>query len=136
MNPFFLIGAVADLLAVAVHGVVGHRLILARLTNDHLFSTAAFGDAAATRRVIIVSWHAVTAAFLASAAMMFLLAFGAVTSRPAALFVSALHAGFLAVGFAAGSSRIIGLIKRPRLIPVGFFTVMTTVVVMGWLGSR
>jgi hypothetical protein len=136
VNLFFLVAALADVTAVVVHGYVGHRLILSRITRERLFSTDAFGDAAATRRVLVVTWHAVTAAFASSAVMMSLLAFGAVTSESTALFVSAMHAGFLLIGLAEGNSRIIALIRRPRLIPIGFVTSMTTVVLMGWLGSR
>lgn len=134
MNPFFLAGALADLTAVVVHGVVGHRLILTRLTAENLFSTAEFGSADRTRRVLVVTWHAVTAAFASSAVMMALLGFGAVTSRPTALFLSAMHASFLVVGAAVGGRRISRMVRQP--IPVGFFTCMATVVLMGWLGSR
>jgi hypothetical protein len=134
VNLFFLVAALADLTAVVVHGVVGHRLILARLTAENLFSTAEFGGADRTRRVLVVTWHAVTAAFASSAVMMSLLAFGAVTSRPAALFVAAMHAGFLVVGLAVSGRRIFSGPLRP--IPVGFVTAMTTVVLMGWLGTQ
>ena len=135
MNPFLLVAALADLTAVVVHGYVGHRLILARLTPERLFSTRAFGDAVSTRRVLLVTWHAVTAAFAASALGMALWAFGTVTSDSGPLFVSAMHAGFLVVGLTVMGRRLTGLLRRPRLIPVGFVTAMTTVVLMGWLGS-
>ena len=134
MNPFFLVAALADLTAVFAHGYLGQRLILDRLTTEHLFETRAFGTAEATRRVLLVTWHAVTAAFASSALMMSLLAFGAVTSRPTALFVSAIHAGILLVGLAVAGRRILDGPVRP--IPVLFVTCMTTVTLMGWLGSR
>jgi hypothetical protein len=135
VNPFFLVAAIADLLAVAVHGYVGHRLFITPLTPERLFPTRGFGDAETSRRIFIVSWHAVTAAFASSAVMMALLASGTVTSRPAALFLSAMHASFLVVGLAVTGRRIGRWIRRPRLIPLGFVTVMTTVTLMGWLGS-
>ena len=134
MNPFFLVAALADLIAVVAHGYLGQRLIMDRLTTEHLFETRAFGTAEATRRVLLVTWHAVTAAFASSAIMMVLLAFGAVASEPAALFVSALHAGVLFVGLAVAGRRIFDGPLRP--IPVVFVTCMTTVTVMGWLGTR
>ena len=134
MNPFFLVAALADLVAVFAHGYLGQRLIMDRLTNEHLFETRAFGSAEATRRVMLVTWHAVTAAFASSAAMMSLLGSGAVTSRPAALFVSALHAGILLVGLVVAGRHIFDGPLRP--IPVVFVTCMATVTVMGWLGSR
>ena len=136
MNPFFLVAALADVTAVAVHGVVGHRLFMTPLTADHLFSTREFGNADTSRRVFLVTWHAVTAAFASSAVLMLLLAFGTVTSRPAALFVSAMHASFLVVGLGVIGRGIGRLLRRPRPIPVGFVTAMSTVAVMGWLGSR
>ena len=134
MNPFFLVAALADLVAVFAHGYLGQRLILDRMTTERLFQTREFGTAEATRRVLLVTWHAVTAAFASSALMMSVLAFGAVTSRPAALFVSALHAGILLVGLAVSGRHILDGPLRP--IPVVFVTCMTTVTLMGWLGSR
>ena len=134
MNPFFLVAALADITAVVAHGYLGQRLIMDRLTAEHLFETRAFGTREATRRVLLVTWHAVTAAFASSAVMMSLLAFGAVTSRPAALFVAALHAGVLLVGLAVAGRHIFEGPLRP--IPVVFVTCMTTVTAMGLLGSR
>jgi hypothetical protein len=134
VNPFLLVAALADLTAVVVHGYIGHRLILARLTRERLFSTRAFGDADMSRRVLVVTWHAVTAAFACSAVMMAVWAFGNVMGDSGPVFVSAMHASFLVVGLAVAGSRIRG--NWRRLIPVGFVTSMTTVVLMGWLGSR
>lgn len=133
MNPFFLVAALADLTAAVVHGYVGHRLILTRLTRDRLFSTGAFGDADMSRRVLVVTWHAVTAAFASSALMMSVWAFGTVTSESGPLFVSAMHTSFLVVGLAVVSPRISGVLWRP--IPVAFVALMATVGLMGWLGS-
>jgi hypothetical protein len=133
VNPLFVVAALADLTAVVVHGFVGHRLILARLTPEHLFSTGEFGDADMTRRVLVVTWHAVTAAFACSALMMSLWAFGTVMGDSGPLFVSVMHASFLVVGLAVAGPRIKGIWRR--LIPVGFATSMITVVLMGWLGS-
>jgi hypothetical protein len=133
VNPFFLVAALADVTAVVAHGYIGHRLILTRMTRENLFSTRAFGGPDATRRVLLVTWHSVTAAFVSSALMMFLLAFGAVTSGSGPLFVAAIHASFLVVGLAVVGPRIRGSLKP---IPVAFVTCMTTVTVMGWLGSQ
>lgn len=134
MNPFFLMAALADLTGVAVHGFVGHRLFLTPLTSERLFPTREFGNAERSRRVYVVTWHAVTAAFASSAIMLLLMAFGAVTSRPAALFVSAMHIGFLIVGLVVSGPRTF---RRPlKPIPVAFVTAMSTVALMGWLGSR
>jgi hypothetical protein len=133
VNPFFLVAALADVTAVVAHGYIGHRLILTRMTRENLFPTRAFGGADATRRVLLVTWHAVTAAFICSAVMMFLLAVGAVPGGSGPLFVAVMHASFLVVGLAVVGPRISALM---RPIPVGFVTCMTTVALMVWLGSR
>ena len=120
-----------------MHGYVGHRLILTPLTRERLFSTGAFGDADMTRRVLVVTWHVVTAAFGSSAVMMFVWALGGLDGRSGPLVVTVMHASFLLVGLAVVGGRFRGLVKWPvRPIPVGFVTLMTTVAVMGWLGAR
>ena len=134
MNPFFLVAAVADVLAVAVHGYVGHRLFLTPLKEEKLFPARGFGGAEASRGVFVVTWHVVTAVFASSAVMMALLAFGAVNSSAAARFLSAMHVSFLLVALAVNAKRIGRMWKRP--IPVVFGLVMTTVALMGWLGTR
>ena len=134
MNPFFLIAALADLTAVVVHGVVGHRIFVTPMTHERLFSTHEFGDADMSHRVLVVTWHAVTATFASSAVMMSLLAFGIVTNTSVSVFLSAMHASILVLGLFVAGPRVSALWKRP--IPLGFVACMTTVVVMGWLGSR
>lgn len=133
MNPFLLVVALVDVTGVVVHGYVGHRAFLTPLTTDRLFPTRLFGDAASSRRVFVVTWHAVTAAFATSAVMMSLMAFGAFTSRPAALFASAMHAGFALVALAASGWRIIW---PPKRRPLGFVVGMSTAALLAWLGSR
>ena len=135
MNPFFLVAALVDLTAVAVHGYVGHRLFITPLTGERLFPTREFGDADMSRRVYTVTWHAVTAAFASSAVMMFIWAFAGRTDTSGPALVAVMHAAFLVVGLAVSGRRIAGLIRRPRLIPVGFFTCMTTAGLMAWLGT-
>ena len=134
MNPFFLVAALADLTAVAVHGFVGHRLFLTPLTTERLFPTGAFGSAETSRRVFIVTWHAVTAAFACSAGLMALAAFGAVTSTSGPLFASAMHASFAVVALAVSWRRLGHMLRRP--ISLTFAAVMTAVSLMGWLGTR
>ena len=133
MNPFFLAVALMDVTGVVVHGYVGHRAFLTPLTTERLFPTRLFGDAASSRRVFFVTWHAVTAAFATSAVMMLLMAFGAVASRPAALFAAALHAGFAIVALVVSGWRIIW---PPKRRPLGFVIGMTTAALIAWLGSR
>lgn len=132
MNPFYLVAALADLTAVVVHGVIGHRIIMTPLGHERLFATRAFGGADMSRRILLVSWHLVTAAFACSSVMMFVLASGIVTSVPGALFLSAMHVSFLLIALLVVGRRV-GLLLRP--IPSAFVTCMTTVAVMGWLGS-
>ena len=133
MSPFLLLAALADLAAAVVHGLVGHRLILVPLKYARLFSTRAFGAADMSRRVLVVTWHLTTATFAASALMMSLWASGTVPSGSGPLFVAAMHASFLLIGLAVMTPRITSVFRRR--IPVTFVALMTTVAVMGWLGS-
>lgn len=132
MNAYLLAAAVADLVAVVVHGVVGYRVLLAPLTAERLFATRAFGDAHASRRVLLAGWHLVTAAFAISAAVMGLLSLGVAASPSLALFVSAMHASFLVVGLGILWPRLDQL-RRP--IPAAFVACMSTVCLLAWHGS-
>jgi hypothetical protein len=134
VNPFFLVAALADLTGVVVHGYVGHRLLLTPMTPDRLFTTRAFGDADMSRRILVVTWHAVTVAFATSALMMAVWGFGSVSGDSGPLFVSVMHAGILVLGLGVSVRRVRGIWRRP--IPVAFVTCMATVVLMGLLGSR
>ena len=104
------------------------------LTSDRLFATDAFGGAEISRRVFIVTWHLVTAAFATSAAALLLLALGTAADTMLPRFIAAMHASFLVVAGVVLLRRRPGLIARP--IPIAFVSCMTAVAVMGWLGAR
>lgn len=125
--------ALADSIAVVVHGLIGHRIIMKPLTPDRLFSTQAFGDADISRRALLVTWHVPTAAFACSAVAMFLSAFGYIGSMALPLFLSVMHASFILVGlwiFRVRAARL----WRP--IPLTFLACMSTVALTAWLGAR
>jgi hypothetical protein len=133
VSYYFLLAALANTAAAVVHGVIGHRIIMTPLTTDRLFPTGAFGDADMSRRVLLVTWHIVTAAFACSASAMLSIALGAVNSVALPLFLSGMHAAFILVGLLAVRGKRVPL-SRP--IPLTFFACMGTVSLMGWLGSR
>ena len=132
MNVYLLLAALAGLTSAVVHGVIAHRILLTPLTPDRLFPTGAFGDADMSRRILLAAWHIVTAAFACSAIAMGLLAFGVVTSPALPFFVSVMHGSFLVVGLWALHGRLDQML---RTIPLAFVASMSTVCVMGWLGS-
>jgi hypothetical protein len=129
-----LVAGVAATVAVAVHGGVGHRWMTRQLDAVELPASALFGDADVGRRVFVVSWHAVTAMFVVTAATLVPMAFGAV-DRDATLlrFIAALYAAVLLVGATVLATRLDAL--RGRIPPV-FVTCMTTVAVASWIASR
>jgi hypothetical protein len=129
-----LIAGAAAAVAVVVHGGVGHRWMTRQLDAVELPASTLFGDAQVGRRVFVVTWHAVTAMFVVSAATLFAMAFGAVDLDVALLrFIAALHAAVLVVGAVVLVTRLDAL--RGRIPPV-FVTCMTTVAVASWLASR
>lgn len=133
MNIYFLLAALADFTAVVMHGIVGHRAIITPLTRDRLFATRAFGDTDMSRRILVVTWHIVTAAFAFAAVVLSLLSFGLVTGAAVPRFLAAMHASFLLVGLGVVGGRFRALL---RPIPALFAICMSTVCLTGWLGSR
>lgn len=57
--PFAAAGALA-LAGAAIHGLAGHRMVLARLPR---LEPTPFGGASATRLMIVATWHIATIAF-------------------------------------------------------------------------
>ena len=133
MSVALLLAAIADSVAVLVHGVVGYRWAARQLGAVELPGSSLFGDADMTRRVFDVTWHAVTAAFAVSAGALYLMAFDAFDSPELLRFLSALHVAFLLVGAAVMLRRLDALLGR---IPPVFATCMATVAVSTWFASR
>ena len=98
MNALLLLGAVADAVAVAVHGGVGHRWMREQLSAVNLPPSDLFGDADVGVRVFGVTWHAVTGVFVVCAATLALMAFGGTDPSDAALgLIAAIHAAAVVV---------------------------------------
>jgi hypothetical protein len=134
VRPILFVGVVADLVAVFVHGVLGHRAVIAPLRGAPLFSTAAFGDADMTRRILAVAFHVVTAALACSSAAFAILAMGIIADPTWARWLGTLHVVFLVVGLSLVGVRLTGALRRP--IPAVFSAVMVAGAAAGWLGAR
>lgn len=133
MSALLAAAAVADLVAVGVHGVIGHRWLSAQLAAVTLPESKLFGDADVGRRVLWVSWHSVTALFAVAAVTLLAMAAGAVEHNAALLrFISAVHAAVIAVGGISLLPRPDALLGR---VPPVFVVCMTTVTVASWLAS-
>lgn len=133
MSALLVAAATADIVAVVVHGVVGHRWLRAQLGAVALPESALFGDADVGQRVIWVTWHAVTAMFAVSGAALGLMAFGGEARSSDLLhFIAALHAAVLLVGLVFLVQRLDAVV---RPVPPIFVTCMTTVVVASLMAS-
>jgi hypothetical protein len=133
MDVALVLAGAADAVAVLVHGVVGGRWARQQLAAVQLPDSALFGDADVARRVFGVTWHAVSAVFVVSAATLFLMAFDAFDSVELLRFLAALHLSFAVVALLLFARRVDALAGR---IPPVFATCMGTVTVATWLASR
>jgi hypothetical protein len=132
-----LFAGVAVSAGICAHGVVGHRWLATQLASAEMqptpLSARLFGARDVSREVFGVTWHSVTAVFLASATALYLTAFGALESRDLLRFIAVLHASFLGVGalyVGIGRDAFRGLI--PPLFVVG----MTAAAVLAWVASN
>jgi uncharacterized membrane protein YoaK (UPF0700 family) len=83
-----------------------------------------FGDREVSRQVLCIALHSVTVVFLASAAALFLTAFGALESRDLLQFVAIIYAAFLALGLFFVDKRLDALVQP---IPLLFATGMIVI---------
>jgi hypothetical protein len=126
--PLLVAGALA-LVGAAIHGVVGDRVVVRRLSPGVLPSTS-FGGPMTTKMMIRATWHMTTIAFLTVGSALLLA--GSVLYGDFAR-----GAGFVAACAATGFAAIVvgGVIADPRLLfrhpaPI----VLTGVAVLAWLG--
>jgi hypothetical protein len=105
---------------------------MAQLRSVELQPTRLFGDGDVSWRVFAVTWHIVTAVFLASAVVLYLAAFDALDSRELLRFIAIIYAAFLGVGLIYLVKRLDAL-RRP--IPPIFVTGMVAVSVLAWAAS-
>jgi len=128
LNYPALIAGLAASVGVYAHGVLGHRWLMAQLDSVEMRPTAIsvrwFGDREVSRWVLGVTLHCVTVVFLASAATLFLTAFGALESRDLLLFVAIIHAAFLALGLFYVEKRLDALVQPlPLLFATGMILI-------------
>jgi hypothetical protein len=120
-GPLLLAGSLA-LLASAIHGGAGEMLVVRRLSVDSLPATR-LGGPRMTRAMIHVSWHLVTAAFLAAGVAMLVSgsALDGDVARGVGIAAAAAFTGFAAVAIGlglagAGSLRAMSKHLGPALI--------------------
>ena len=132
MDVVLAVAAVGATVAVAVHGVVGHRWAMEQLRSVQLPPSDLFGDADVGLRIFTVTWHVVTAMFAVCAAALYLAALGVVDSPPLLRFISVLHVAALLVGLVVFVRRL-DAFARP--VPPVFVACMTTVAVASWVAG-
>lgn len=125
-----LLAGISASAAVYAHGVAGHRWFGVQLRKESLRPSRLWGDADTAWRVFAISWHLVTAVFLASAFALLLFAFGAVESRELIRFVAVVHAAFVGIGLACFRKRLLAL-ARP--FPAFVVASLAGVSVFPWL---
>ena len=133
MSALLLAAAIADAVAVAVHGGVGHRWLADQLRETTLPPSALFGDADVGRRVLWVTWHAVTALFAVSGGALLATSAGWVDHSAAMLrFIALLHGAVLLVGAVCLVRRLDALL---RPVPPVFVACMSTVAIAAWFAA-
>jgi hypothetical protein len=128
--PLVIAGSLA-LLAAIIHGAAGELLVVRRLSPAAL-PPSRFGGPRTTRKMIHVTWHLTTVAFLTVA--LALLLSGTVVHGDAARGIAVMAAsgstGFAALTVAmggAGSPR--ALLRHPAAL------VLTATAVLAWVGA-
>lgn len=136
LNYPALIAGLAASVGVYAHGVLGHRWLVAQLDSVEMQPTALsrrwFGDREVSRQVLCIALHSVTVVFVASAAALFLTAFGALESRDLLLFVAIIYGAFLALGLFFVEKRLDALVQP---IPMLFTTGMILIASFAALAS-
>ena len=132
-GPFAVAGALA-LLAAAIHGGAGERLVVAKLQRDQLAPTP-FGGPTMTKLMIRVTWHIVTLAFLVPGAAMAACstagARGACTGVGRLSAISFASFAVLALALAAATSRRVDRLLMKHPAPLIF----VAIAVLAWMGS-
>ena len=131
MNTQFLIAGVVALVAAGIHGVAGEMLILRRLSAGELPSSR-FGGPGATMVMIRVTWHIVSATFLAFGLALTTCAFGAQggSCRNVGLLAAGSFTAYLALSVWIALQGPRALLSRHRA-PVAFLVVA----VLAWWGT-
>ncbi|MGH2793733.1 MAG: hypothetical protein ACRDKG_05465 [Actinomycetota bacterium] len=135
MNVPFAIAGALSLMAAAIHGGVGERLVVTKLRTEVL-APSRFGGPGMTKLMIRVTWHIATLAFLViGSAMVACTPAGSSQSCRAVGHLAAISFGsfaVLAIGLAVAAQRA----RTPRTLlrhpgPLAFVAVAC----LAWWGS-
>jgi hypothetical protein len=132
-DTVLVIAGSLTLLAAAVHGIVGHRLVVRTLTVDRLARTS-FGSAAMTRVMLVVSWHLTTVGFLAAGCS--LVAAGALLDGDAAQAAAVIGASQVTACAAVIVGLGAALTRSPQFVvrhPAPALVTLTAV--LAWIGA-
>jgi hypothetical protein len=126
--PLFLAG-VLSFVAAAIHGIVGDALLVRRLDVGSLPRTR-IGGPAASKVMIRVSWHLLTATFVVLGAAMVACGFDDAhdACRRTGILAASAFSAFTAITIASGA-RNASLFRHPA--PVAF----TVIAVLAWWGA-
>lgn len=131
-----LSAGLAATVGVFAHGIFGHRWLVAQLRSVEMqptpLSRSLFGDRDVSWQVLSVTWHSVTAVFLASAAALFLTGVGALESRDLLRFIAIVHLAILSLGLFYADKRLDALAQP---IPLAFAVVMVAAASLAWVAS-
>lgn len=136
LNVFALFAGLAASVGVYAHGVVGGRWLTVQMKSAEIpltpFSERIFGARDVSRQVFTIVWHSITGVFLASAAALFLTAFGVLESRDLLRFLTVLFGAFLLLGLFYFDKELDALL---RPIPMVFAAGMITIASLAWFAS-
>ncbi|HJP67129.1 MAG TPA: hypothetical protein VKA30_12610 [Actinomycetota bacterium] len=134
-NPLYLAAAALSLMAAAIHGGAGERLVVTRLPAQTLPATR-FGGPAMSLLMIRVTWHIATLVFAAAGVALALCSWGSTSSSCAGLarFVAVCFGGFFLLAFGLVVARRKRFDLRPMLRHPGPL-VFAAVAVLAWIGS-
>ena len=129
VNSLALGGAAAASVLVIAHGGIGHVWHRAQLRDVAFKPTALVGDADAAHRFFQVTWHLVTVLFLATAVVLFALAFEAYQSAVVLRSIAVVYVVVIAVCLAYFAPRPGALLKP---IPMVASVSMVAIVGFAW----
>jgi hypothetical protein len=104
------IGGVCGAIAVAAHGIVGHRWLTMQLRDARLVPSL-WGDADMARRVLFVTWHFVTVLFAATTAALTATALGRLHDPTLLRAIALVHAALVIVALLIVNRRIAAVLR-------------------------
>jgi hypothetical protein len=132
VNIPLLIAGVLSFVGAAIHGIVGDVLLVRRIDPGGLPSTR-FGGPAASKFLIRVSWHLLTATFVVLGAAMVVCGFDDShdACRRTGILAGSAFSAFAAITIVSGVRAIgpRGLFRHPA--PAAF----TVIAVLAWWGA-